>query len=296
MAVPAQLMLGNIGDLQPRNRFDTWIHRLSAEGPTTPAQDLYSGEHWNIARNLPALVGGHNKLWICSAGYGLIRDQTNLQPYMATFTPGNRDSVGRSRVESVDWWRRLTDWPGPQSDQPRSFADLARRDPDATIIAILSNTYLYACAEDLRVAKELLRSKDRFVVMGANQAVPELEDVVIPIPARLRSVVGGSLHALQVRAAAHLLPLAVADSGDLGLRSLRVVAQRAIDNSPVDPSRRAPGVRMDDRAVREYIDRHRHVASVSATKLLRQLRESGFSCEQGRFKKLFHETMQEVAA
>ncbi|WP_280502778.1 hypothetical protein, partial [Nocardia farcinica] len=66
--------------------------------------------------------------------------------------------------------------------------------------------------------------------------------------------------------------------------------------APPDPSRRTPGVRMEDAEVRQFIMLHIDQPSVSATMLLRKLRDSGFSCEQGRFKKLFHETMAEVAA
>ncbi|WP_228785195.1 hypothetical protein [Nocardia cyriacigeorgica] len=163
-------------------------------------------------------------------------------------------------------------------------------------MAVLSNPYLHACAHDLRSAAESLNSADRFIVIGANRVTPELEDVVIPIPATLRSVVGGSLHALQVRAATHMLPLAMAEPTGIGRQVLRRVVQQAIAAAPPDPSRRTPGVRMDDDEVRKFIIRHIDLPAVSATKLLRKLRDSGFSCEQGRFKRLFHETMAEVTA
>jgi hypothetical protein len=296
IAVPEQLTLGSISAVTPGDRFSTWTRRLSEEPPTIAAEDLYCGDHWNIARNLPDVIGQQARLWVCSAGYGLIPVNTRLQPYMATFSTGSQDSVGRDRAATGDWWRRLTDWAGPHPDQPRSFADLARRDPDATIVAVLSNPYLYACADDLRSAAESLNSADKFIVIGANRATPELEDVVIPIPATLRSVVGGSLHALQVRAATHLLPLAMAEPAGIGRQVLRRVAQQVIAAAPPDPSRRNPGVRMDDDEVREFIILHSDLPAVSATKLLRKLRDCGFSCEQGRFKKLFHETMAEVAA
>ncbi|MEU1959666.1 hypothetical protein [Nocardia sp. NPDC019304] len=296
IAVPEQLTLGSISAVTPRDRFSTWTRRLSEEPPTIPAEDLYCGDHWNIARSLPNLIGEQASLWVCSAGYGLVPVDTCLNPYMATFSAGSRDSVGRDRATTADWWRRLSDWAGPHPDQPRSFAGLARRDPDATIVAVLSNPYLYACADDLRSAAASLNSIDKFIVIGANRATPELEDVVIPIPATLRSVVGGSLHALQVRAATHLLPLAMAEPAGIGRKVLRELAQQVVAAAPPDPSRRAPGVRMGDDEVRQFIILHRVAPAVSATRLLRKLRDSGFSCEQGRFKKLYHETMAEVAA
>lgn len=188
--VPESLRLGNLREQQQGLRFAEWTRRLTAEPPTVRAHDLYGGQHWNIARGLPTLVGAPARLWVCSAGYGLVDVDAYLHPYAATFSIGNEDSVGRDKLETRQWWQRLTDWAGPSADKPRSFADLARQDPDATIVAVLSNTYLPACADDLRTAAGLLRSADRFTVIGPNLPARGLEDVVIPIPARLRSVVG----------------------------------------------------------------------------------------------------------
>ncbi len=292
--VPESLRLGNLREQQQGLRFAEWTRRLTAEPPTVRAHDLYGGQHWNIARGLPTLVGAPARLWVCSAGYGLVDVDAYLHPYAATFSIGNEDSVGRDKLETRQWWQRLTDWAGPSADKPRSFADLARQDPDATIVAVLSNTYLPACADDLRTAAGLLRSADRFTVIGPNLPARGLEDVVIPIPARLRSVVGGSLHVLHARAAAHLLSQIVANGADLSHRNLREVALHAVDTAPPDTSRRAPGVRLSDDAVREYIRSHRGVEKSSATRLLRRLRDSGQSCEQGRFKHLYHEIAREV--
>ncbi|MGK8558823.1 hypothetical protein [Nocardia gipuzkoensis] len=275
-------------------RFAEWTRRLTAEPPTVRAHDLYGGEHWNIARGLPTLVGASARLWVCSAGYGLVDVDSYLHPYAATFSIGTKDSVGRNKLESRQWWQRLTDWVGPSADKPRSFADLARQDPDATMVAVLSNTYLLACADDLRTAAGLLRSADKFTVIGPNMQADGLEDTIIPIPARLRSVVGGSLHALHARAAAHLLAQTVAIGADLSRENLREVARHTVDAAPPDSSRRAPGVRLSDDAVREYIRSHRHAEKSSATRLLRQLRDSGQSCEQGRFKQLYHEVAGEA--
>lgn len=295
-AIRDDLKLGSLHVSGPGSRFATWTKRLTVEPPTVKARDLYSGEHWNIARSLPALVGDAAELWVCSAGYGLVHVDTHLHPYAATFALGSQDSVGRDRQETADWWQRLASWTGPGHGHPRSFKDLARQDPNATIVAVLSATYLYACADDLREASDVLESRDKFIVIGATQAPQELEDMVIPIPAVLRAVVGGSLHALHARVTAHLLSLTTAEIGSIGRRNLRAAAEEAIATAPIDTSRRAPGKRLDDEAVREFINLHRNNKGASATKLLRQLRDSGLSCEQGRFKKLYNETIGEVMA
>jgi hypothetical protein len=55
------------------------------------------------------------------------------------------------------------------------------------------------------------------------------------------------------------------------------------------PNRRATGRRLTDDQVRAYVREHLQAqpAPVSATRLLRQLRASGRSCEQARFGRLY---------
>jgi hypothetical protein len=199
---------------------------------------------------------------------------------------GEHWHVARNPSDVRRWWRRLADWPGPKTGEPRSFTELARRDPNASIVAVMSEPYLRACAADLREAATCMSDVDRLAVIGPSRPGADVEDLLVPITARLRPVVGGSLHALYARAAAHLLS-AAAGRGCVSRRALREKAQRAIDSAPADSSRRAPGVRLSDNAVQEFIRHGLDDGQPSATVLLRQLRDAGLSCEQSRFKRLY---------
>lgn len=287
VAVPEHLRLGDLRDRRPGPRFAAWTRRLSADEPTIAARDLYGGEHWRAASVLPSIVGDSAQLWVCSAGYGLVSLDTVLHPYAATFSAGTPDSVGRGAGEMQEWWQRLADWPGPNSGQPRSFVELARRDPEASIIAVLSGAYLRACAEDLREAAVHLSDPDRLAVIGPPLPHSDLEDLLVPVTARLRPTVGGSLHALHAKAAAYLLTRA---GGEVPSRKvLQEVAQHAAESAPVDASRRIPGVRLSDEEVHDYILRRISSGRPSATVLLRSLRDDGMSCEQSRFKRLYED-------
>jgi hypothetical protein len=292
--VPAALRLGHLRDRRPAQRFAAWIRRLGDDGaPTAPARDLYGGEHWQIASTLPSLSGQSASLWVCSAGYGFIGAHTPIRPYAATFASGAPDSVGSSRSEVQDWWHRLSGWCGPAADQPRSFADLARRDADATILAVLSDSYLRACAEDLGEAADELRDGDRLSVIGPPGRYANIDDLVVPVTASLRPVVGGSLQSLNVRTAAHLLEASSASGRGLHRSHLRDLVRAATRDAPPDPSRRLHGQRLTDAEVRAYIRSQRGSGPGTATGLLRLLRESGRSCEQSRFKHLFIEVRTE---
>jgi hypothetical protein len=284
-AVAPPLRLGSLGQRRPAARFATWTTRLgSSTHPRYPALDLYAGEHWQVVRSLTSdtALGARVVLWVASAGYGLIPADVAICAYGATFSAG-RDAVGTTVAEVADWWGRLGDWPGPVPDQPRTFTDLARRTRSATIIAVLSEAYQRACADDLLAAAALVGS-DALSVVGPPDAHPQLTDLLVPVTAPLRHTVGGSLQALNVRAARHLLTHG-AGSGRAALREAAVAATPA--NAPAG---RPTGQRMSDAEVRAYIRAQPHT---SATQLLRRLRDTGRSCEQARFGRLHAQMCQQ---
>lgn len=275
-AVPPQLRLGDVNQRRPAARFAAWTARLgNGAHPRYPAIDLYAGEHWQIARTLTTTTPVAKKagLWIASAGYGLVSADTTICAYGATFSTPARDAVGATLNEVAAWWQRLGEWHGPVPDRPRTFTDLARRNPNATIIAVLSEAYQRACGDDLLAAAAIL-DPDALSVVGPPDAYPPLARVLVPIPATLRHTVGGSLQALNVRATQHLLK----HSAGNGRAALREAALAAMPADP--PAPRAAGQRMSDDEVRAYIQARAHT---SATQLLRHLRETGRSCEQARF-------------
>ncbi|HYS40680.1 MAG TPA: hypothetical protein VEO01_34130 [Pseudonocardiaceae bacterium] len=287
-AVPPQLRLGDLNHRRPADRFAAWTSRLSSSAhPRYPAVDLYAGEHWQVARTLTTdtTAARNAVLWIASAGYGLIPADTAICAYGATFSAATRDAVGATLAEVADWWQRLGEWPAPAPDRPRTFTDLARRGRGATIIAVLSEAYQRACGDDLITAAALL-DHDALSVVGPPDALPQLADVLVPVTAPLRYTVGGSLQALNVRVTKHLLEHGTG-SGRTALRAAAVAAVPA--NTP---AARAAGQRMSDAEVHAYI--RAQSLTRSATQLLRQLRDTGRSCEQGRFGRLHAEVHQEA--
>ncbi|MFI6823217.1 hypothetical protein ACIBJE_19990 [Micromonospora sp. NPDC050187] len=290
--VPDHLRLGSLHDQLPGKRFAAWAHRLSTcNTERVAAIDLYAGEHWQIARRLPASLQRAAKLWVCSAGYGLITADAPIAPYAATFTAGEADAAGSSSSAMRDWWSRLNRWNGPDIHAPRSFTTLARQNPHAAVIAVLSEAYLRACADDLRQAARCLASREQLAIIGPPGRCSGIDDLIVPVTATLRPVVGGSMQALNVRAAAHLLTAA---ADDLSHTNLRKLAEQATATAPPDPSRRPNGQKLSDKALRDFIRGQLTNGPVTATSLLRQLRQSGQSCEQSRFHALFADVAAKV--
>src|SRR5437868_12287553 len=85
------------GPATVEERSGAWISRLqAARSDLTPARDLYCGDHWAVVRSIAQCVPANApavRVWVCSAGYGLVTPDSHLAPYDATFTPRQPDSV-----------------------------------------------------------------------------------------------------------------------------------------------------------------------------------------------------------
>ncbi|GII52772.1 hypothetical protein Pth03_11610 [Planotetraspora thailandica] len=283
---PEHLRVRSLGTGSVDVRCEEWVQRLSAASAARPASDMYAGEHWLIARGLAEIAGEDATLWVCSAGYGLIRVDARIAPYAATFAAGHEDSVAPDMAGARRWWEQLAAWDGLQAGQPRSFTALARRDPDAAIVAVLSEPYLRACATDLRDAAKALTSEDSLSIIGPGGRSSEVDEFVIPVTAALTPVLGGSLLSLNARAAAHVLEAGRASGEPVSRSMLAKLMADATAGAP-QTAPKAPGIRMADEEVRAFIRKHLVYGPTSATALLRELRRSGRSCEQARFRELF---------
>lgn len=252
---------------------------------SVPAEDLYAGEHWGIARNLPTYATGFASatLWVASAGWGLISASAKIRPYSATFSPGHVDSVPNGRRGAREWWSAMGGWIGPEPGTPRSLAALVSEHPRDRVLLVLSQAYFAACSRDLFEALEKAASGSQVSIVAAGlTADPDLASSQLPANARLQQRLGGTRGSLNVRVAAHLLQIGLIDHAAMESRLQRLLAE-----SPALPvyNRR----RITDAEIRAYIGcRRGQDANVSRADLLRGLREAGMACEQGRFAELFN--------
>jgi hypothetical protein len=293
VSVPSALHLDNASGHTLGQRSREWIRRLVdvADVPLVAADRLYLGEHWKVARGLRSLSTGNRvRLWVCSAGYGLIPAEALLRPYAATFT-GQADRVPGGSEGARDWWQALAAWAGPAPKQPRTIRLLAAGDPSAYFMVVLSPPYLDACRDDIAAAAAAVTDPQRFVVIsaGARHSGP-LANLIVPADARLQAFLGGTRQALNVRIADHLLSAGIGERA----RASQHLAQLLAKQAPISRYERK---QLSDQEVREMIS-HRltQVPGMSASKMLREFRDAGFACEQSRFARLHHHIVSEVRA
>lgn len=283
--IPAHLQLGQVTGRTQAECARDWITRLAktASAPRVPAVELYAGEHWSVARGFPAKhqPGEEIRLWVCSAGYGLIPVESPVVPHHATLTPGQPDSVPGP---FASWWSLLSEWPGPMPGRPRSIQALVAADPAATFMFVLSKNYLSTCSADLAVACERIDDADRFFIVSAGgRPDGDLAAFAVPADARLQAHFGGTLRALNARIGAHLLERGIRSKGE----AAKYLARLLDAQSPVP---RYDRKRQSDREVLEAITvRLAQAPTISANRLLRQLRDAGLACEQRRFSRLYRQ-------
>jgi hypothetical protein len=285
--------LGAVEARSVEERCAAWWRRLSDAPAHTSARDLYVGDHWSVAKGLPALASAKGfvpRLWVASAGYGLVPAEATLASYSATFAKDSEDSVATNgadpRQAAQQWWGQLAKRRLRGHDGPRTLVGLAERAaPGAAVMVVASPAYVDAMADDL-TALACGGSTVRLMIVTSTFGTDDgpLRDHWIPTSAALRMVLGGALTSLHTRVARRLIEKI--SPSDLDATSARRHIERLAARAPELPTLRRE--RSDDAPVQNFIrEALRQDAAASHTRLLREYRASGRACEQGRFRELF---------
>jgi hypothetical protein len=275
-----------------QRRLRAWGKRLNdARVDRHPAEDVYMGEHWSVARNIPAEAkefGWSVRLWICSAGYGLIRPSTKIRAYQATFARGTEDFVapGTDDQEPIQaWWAGACAFDLLEEESfPRSLAALAQAYPRTPLVVALSADYLNAIEQDLRGVLEYSYFERQLSIISCGMRAnhPHWKDNLLPCDGRLSASLGGTFTSLNTRIARFLLrSSATSESTVEHFRGL----VRSIEGRTKPQLSR---VAQSDREIEKFIqERLMETPPASKTRLLEQFRAAGKACEQKRFGELY---------
>jgi hypothetical protein len=295
--VSEELQLRTVGPGSVPNRAAEWCRRLvESPVPSKRAIDLYAGGHWAVVRSLPGLAtaqGWDAKLWVMSAGYGLVAGEAPIRPYSATFSRGHDDSVGRTESDRREWWKCLSMYSIAVPRHHRTFATLMSGDRQAIYLVLGSASYLVAAEADLVRGAQALEGGGRLLVVSSRSGLEAttLAPYCVPSEAPLRSVVGGALTSLHARVASRIIRESRQHGFNLATLRARygdLVEKLHVVGSPA-------GVRQSDSEVRARIRTALARGSPSSTALLRALRSRGLACEAKRFRLLYLEERQRKA-
>jgi len=286
--VPGESLLVRLKEWQSRLKRN-WRDRVVVE-------DLYSGDHWANVRAFDSAYFDID-IWVCSAGFGLIRFDDSITPYAATFSGNHPDSVSAGLADeerlaaSKHWWETTSRWKAHFKDRPRSLAALMATYPQRSTLIVASETYLRAIADDLRQGVNHLRDPDQLaIVCSGARSLEGLDANLVPCDARLQAATGGARRSLNTRLANKILRESRQPprASTLAVRYRKLLQQQP----ELEKYDRQP---MTDEQVREFIRGKLQVNhSLRHTPLLRMLRTENKACEQKRFASLFNEVTEGI--
>lgn len=297
LPVPPQLRLRNIPHGPADERAERWAQLLSTYtgAEATHVRQLYAGDHWTTSLSLERDT---RKLWVISAGYGLVSVDDRALPYSATFAPGHPDSImtGKNSTGSETagleaWWRGICSARRQYGNTPFSISEFARKHSKDTVLIIASKTYLMGLEDDVLGSGENLEQGGGqllIVSAGLNES-SLLQRYSVGGDARLQPLVGGARQALNARIARHLLDRT--SDNKLNRESLRSKISRLMEGREIERYDRKAS---RDDEVCKFISRAlRENPSACHSPLLREYRDSGRACEQARFRKLFQQLVKD---
>lgn len=305
--IPDDLRLREIPDGAADARAWSWWRRLErAALNRVEASHVYVGENWRLVQELAAqaqTAGWMVRLWITSAGYGLLSDKTPITPYSCTFADTSEDQVARGQPSghrlryNQQWWTALTGFRAKHEAAPVSLAALAEDDPKATMLVLASPDYVRATYADLAAAAERLRRPEQLSIItsGSGWSGDLLDQNVLSIDDRTRVALGGTMQGLHARAARELLRQPSVLREPFTAADLRARYDAMVGETP-RPERPNRTTMTDEEVVAFLRTELAQNPKAGWTLLLRTLRNSGRACEQKRFRRLHAETAAAVQA
>jgi hypothetical protein len=217
-----------------------------------------------------AAAGFAPKVFVASAGLGLRTLDDEGPAYQATFGSMSADSVAEDDEGRGVWWRALQDLAGAHA-----ITEL----PLGPTLVVLSAAYARPLSQDL--AEFAVRGAEVLIVGGGK---PVLGASQLVSNRGLRAALGGSGMSLNQRMAAAWLDR---------LDGRALTDAHAIEDWSTWESQTQRAevwdrqALTDEMVVRAIRTLKLSDERISASRALRMLRESGFSCEQKRFGRLF---------
>jgi hypothetical protein len=226
---------------------------------------------------------------VFSAGLGIFDIGTRIPSYAATFTQGSPDSVSEidcsiSAFDANYVWFKMNSKKYRDNNGHLNYKKIF---DNAPTIFCLSSSYLQVLSNDLVRFDESTREK--IMIVGSKFNGMEGYEH-IDTPGKLRLTLGGTLSTVSVRTLSYMLSLVDTDTDPGSLfKSMSDLASAIKCKSEELP--KFNRITMQDSEVLNFISTELSINSTcSASTLLRKLRDSGFACEQSRFKKLFHDS------
>jgi hypothetical protein len=262
-----------------------WIERIRTLPPDAAAGVIYAGRGFSLAVRASEIASA--KLYILSAGFGLIAADRKVPLYGLTVSAGHPDSIAarvRGEFDAGAWFAGLQT--SPLSDR---WVDAVGQGSGRILIA-LTRPYAQMVGESLAALTPQVLARLR--IFGASLAPvlpPALHPALAPYDARLEAILPGTRSDFSQRALHHFVSL-VAGDGQQDRRADYGAVTSALAKVTAPERLRRP--RRSDAELLELIAGRLH-SQLGVARILRALRdEEGVACEQSRFSRLYQIALQ----
>jgi hypothetical protein len=270
-----------------------WLSRLGATDTRVPAGRLYCGRAF--AESISAAEGIGARLYIVSAGLGLIAAEAPVSSYSLTVAPGFPDSILRRlqpASSAAAWWAEIT----ARSTVSERMAAVFGSSAGGLFLLALPSLYFSMIEDELLELREDVLARCRFFGLGIAARIDRrLEPLVMPYNGRLEDSASryrGTRSDFAPRALRHFAEVVLPEhpQGSADQHRGAVTKALAAWNEPRAPSR----PRISDERVMDLIRKHWDDVGGRSSRMLRLLRdELSVACEQGRFRALFQVVRKE---
>ena len=273
--------------ISKRNVVDEWLNSLNDKHATIKAIDMYVGDHW---KNVRKINQSGVPVSIVSAGYGLISSDKHIHSYDATFSSNNKSSVNqifnskRLTDRNIEWWQSIH----KSAQRLSPVKSLIEQNDGSFFVISLAPDYLRVIEPELiHLAEQNIINADNTVIISGDVKLnSSLNSLYIKNSEDFCKELGGSRISLNIRLTKYLM-----ENIDTTSSIANQINSRYKDLISVsEPAQKFKRTKLSDEELIDFIkDEMMDLTNlkVSASMLLRQLRNKGLACEQKRFSKLY---------
>jgi hypothetical protein len=232
----------------------------------------------------------NGRLYVLSAGFGLLAPSHAIPSYSATFARGE-DQVAFRIVGDAPpsakhraWWAAVNE----ARHQPSPLCNQLHGD---VALYALGQDYLQAISEDLTLQVRRNGPERVWVIACRARAADlptELADVLLPVDTKVESLLPGTRSSSNARVLDWLVREALPETGWCRADLHRWLGRRL---EGLATNCRRAGLPQTDEQVSSWLREQLAHGKQSAGALLRSYRRAGFACEQSRFGGLVRETV-----
>lgn len=280
---PSELILKNYNTSLDETVTDWKLNLKKFEEQSIIAKNLYKGPSWKATLDVEEsfLKKFEVNLLISSAGYGLINSKKEITSYNCTFSKGNENSIYKFDEISPTklWWNKINE------NDTKTFLY------DDVVFVFVSYEYIIAMEEFLFEISQKVNG-NLFIVTSSSSEFPiKLQEFVLQFDARFNSYEKGTFISLTQRCMRWLSNEIVKNNLEFSHYIFQQYINDFLSNYEkyISPKRivlnkEELSLKIKNQILNDKVN--------SATQGLKQLRISGFACEQKRYSSLFNEIKQ----